>query len=44
MAEQKETKKAKRGRPVTKIMPKRIDAPPRDVARAVLKAPPPKKK
>ena len=36
--------KGKVGRPTTKIMPQRIDAPPKDVARAVLKSPPPKKK
>ena len=36
--------KGKPGRPVTKTMPPRIDAPVKDVARAVLKSPPPKKK
>ena len=34
----------KRGRPVTKTMPPRIDAPVKDVARAVLKTPPQKKR
>ena len=36
--------KGKVGRPVTKTMPQRIDAPVKDVARAVLKTKPPKKK
>ena len=36
--------KGKVGRPVTKTMPPRIDAPVKDVARAVFKSPPPKKK
>ena len=36
--------KSKPGRPATKTMPPRINAPVKDVARAVLKSPPPKKK
>ncbi len=36
--------KGKVGRPTTKPMPPRIDAPVKDVARAVLKTKPPKKK
>ena len=36
--------KGKVGRPVTKTRPQRIDAPVKDVARAVLKTKPPKKK
>lgn len=36
--------KGKVGRPVTKTMPPRIDAPVKDVARAVLKTKPAKKR
>ncbi len=36
--------KAKPGRPTTKTMPPRINAPVKNVARAVLKTKPPKKK
>ncbi len=43
MDKPKATSKGKVGRPVTKTMPPRIDAPVKDVARVVLKAPPPKK-
>ena len=39
-----DSSKGKVGRPVTKTMPQRIDAPVKDVARAVLKTKPPKKK
>ena len=44
MDKPKATSKGKVGRPITKTMPPRIDAPVKDVARAVLKSPPPKKK
>lgn len=40
----KSSSKGKVGRPVSKTMPQRIDAPVKDVARAVLKTKPPKKK
>ena len=44
-AKPKPSGSGKRGRPITKAMPPRIDAPVKDVARAVLKTkPPPKKK
>ena len=40
----KASSNGKVGRSTTKTMPPRIDAPVKDVARAVLKAPPPNKK